>query len=164
MSNGSRGGIWMFAGLAGLVAGAAGVGAAGSAAHEAVATAMHGMGGHDMAKMDPAAMDAHLDAHLAKMVPDATPEQTARLKALARAVHADLGAIHAQMETTHKGAHALLLAPTIDRAGLEKLRVEQLRVFDQRSKHMLASIEEAAAVLTPEQRQRFAAQMQSKPR
>ena len=164
MKNGSKGGVWMLAGLIGLVGGAAGVGAAAAAAHEAVAEAMHGMGGHDMAKMDPAAMDAHFEAHLAKMVPDATDAQKTRLKALARAVHQDLGAIHGQMQATHRQAHALLLAPTIDKAGLERLRAEQVRAFDQSSKHLLASLEEAAAVLTPEQRQRIAAEMQAKPR
>jgi Spy/CpxP family protein refolding chaperone len=163
MMNGNKGGMWMLAGLVALCAGSAAVGAAAEASHGAVLAAMHSMGGHDMEAAGPAAMDARFDEHVAKMVPDATAEQKERLKAIVGAIHADMGAIHAQMGDTHRRAHALLLAPVIDRAALENLRVEQLRAFDASSKRLLTSFEDAASVLTPEQRQRFAAQMAAHP-
>lgn len=102
---------------------------------------------------DPAAMDRHLK----KMLPDGTPAQTARLNALARTVHADISAIHAQFQETHRRTHDLLLRPKIDRAALESLRVEQVRQIDGLSKHLFGVLADAAEVLTPEQRARLAA-------
>jgi len=161
--NGNMGGRWMLVGLLAVTAGAAGLSGAALAGGGGMLQAMHHMGGHDDAAMDPAAMDAHFEKHLAEMVPDATPQQKDRLKAIARAVHADLAGIHGQFGEVHQQAHALLLAPTIDRAALETLRAGQLRRFDTVSKRLVASLADAAGVLTPEQRQRLAAHLQAKP-
>jgi protein CpxP len=150
--------------LAGLLALAAGAGAAGTALAQqgGAMEMMHGMAGHHGA-MDPAAMEAQFDRHIAEMVPDATAEQKARLKAIAGRAHADIHNVHQQLGDTHRRAHALLLGATVDRAGLEALRAEQLRQLDATSRRLTASLADAAEVLTPEQRQRLAEHLQARP-
>jgi protein CpxP len=153
---------WMLVALLGVTAGTAGVAGAALAEGGGMMQAMHHLTSHGM-PMDAAAMDAHFEKSIAELVPDATPEQKTRLKAITAAVHADMASMHDQFGEVHQRAHSLLLAPTIDRRALEALRVEQLRRFDTVSKHMVASLADAAAVLTPEQRQRLAAHLQAKP-
>jgi protein CpxP len=162
MMNGDMKGRWMLFGLLSVTAGTAGVGGAALASGGGMLQAMHHMAGHHDGPMDPAAMDAHFEKHLAEMVPDATPEQKARLKTLAARVHTEMGTIHGAFGETHLRAHALLLGPKVDRAGLEQLRAAQLRTFDGASKRLVAAFADAAEALTPEQRQRLAAKMQAK--
>lgn len=143
----------MVAALLAATAGTAGFAGAALAQQGGAMHAMHG--GHGM--MDPAEMGAQFDRHIAEMVPDATDEQKARLKALAASFHGELGAFHSQLREAHGRAHALLLGPNVDRAGLERLRVEQMRALDETSRRLVATLADAAEVLTPEQRQRIAA-------
>lgn len=146
---------WVLAGVLAVTAGTAGLAGAGLAQ---TGQAMHGMHGHGgMMAMDPAAMDAHFDKMIAEMVPDGTPDQKARLKAIAKTVHADLGAVHAQFRQAHQRAHELLLRPVVDRAGLEALRVEQVHQIDVVSRRVVQALADAADVLTPAQRARIAA-------
>jgi len=105
---------------------------------------------------DPAAMAAHVDKMIDKFAPDASPYQKARLSAIARSALADLGPVHAQLRQAHVRAHELLMAPAVDRAALEQLRAEQMQRMDLASRRILAAVEDAAEVLTPEQRVRFA--------
>ena len=159
---GNFGGGWILAGLLAIAAGGGGVAGTALAAHGGAMEMMHNMAGHH-GGMDPAAMEAHLDQHIAEMVPDATAEQKARLKAIAGRVHADMGAFHRQLHDAHGRAHALLLGPTVDRAGLEALRAEQMRQLDAASRRLVDAIADAAEVLTPEQRQRVAEHFQAHP-
>lgn len=142
----------MLAGLLAAMGATACLAGAGLAQERHAHHGLHGMAKHPRAS-DPAAMDRHLN----KMLPDGTPAQKARLHALAGTVHADVGAIHAQFQETHRRTHDLLLRPTIDRAALESLRVEQVRQIDGLSKHLFGALADAAEVLTPEQRARLAA-------
>ena len=155
--NGYFGRGWMLAGLIAVTAGTAGLAGAGWAQGGPALHGMHGMHGHyDTKAMDPAAMDAHFDKMIASVLPDATAQQKARLKTIATSVHVDIRAIHAQFPQAHQRAHELLLRSTVDRAGLEALRVDQLRQFDVASKRIVDGLADAAEVLTPEQRARFA--------
>lgn len=115
---------------------------------------MHGRHGMH-AQMDPAAMDAHIDKMVAKLLPDGTSEQKARLAAIAKSAAADLAPVRAQMQAAHKRAHELLMAPVVDRAALEQLRAAQIAQLDAASKRMLTAVEDAADLLTPAQRARF---------
>lgn len=151
----------MLAGALVVTAGVAGLGGAAVAENGQMLHVMHGMPGHgDMMSSDPAAMAAHLDKMIATMVPDATPEQKAKLLAIAKSVHADFGAVHAQFGQAHKRAHEILLQPVVDRAALETLRVEQMQQIDVVSKRIVTALADAAEVMTPEQRVRFGEQMQ----
>lgn len=114
----------------------------------------HGPAGH-MA-MDPAAMDAHIDKMVGQFAADASPDQKARVAAIAKAAMADLRPAHAQFGQAHAGAHELLMAPVIDRVALEQLRAAQIQRMDFMSRRILTAVADASDVLTPEQRAKFA--------
>jgi Spy/CpxP family protein refolding chaperone len=50
----------------------------------------------------------------------------------------------------------------IDRAALEQLRAQQMQRMDFISKRILAAVEDAADVLTPEQRLKFAEHLRAR--
>lgn len=142
---------WLLAATLAVAAGAAGVSLANGVP---ALPGHHGHAGH-MA-MDPAAMDAHIDAMIERLAADASPDQKARVAAIAKAAMTDLRPTHEQFRQAHARAHALLTAPVIDRAALEQLRVEQMQRIDLMSRRALAAVEDAADVLTPEQRVKLA--------
>jgi Spy/CpxP family protein refolding chaperone len=148
---------WLVAGVLALAAGAAGAsfahGGPGMSGH-------HGHFAHGAA--DPAAMDAHIEKMVEQFAADASPDQKARVVAIARAALADLRTAHAQLRSGHARAHQLLMAPTIDRFALEQLRVEQMKQVDFISRRILAAVEDVADVLTPEQRARFAEHLKAR--
>jgi protein CpxP len=148
---------WLIAAALALAAGGAGaslaIGGQGLPGH-------HGHGGH-MA-MDPAAMEAHIDKAVEQYAADASPDQKARLAAIAKAAAADLRPAHEQFRQAHARAHELLMAPVVDRAALEQLRVLQMQKMDAISQRILAAVEDAADVLTPEQRAKFAERLKSR--
>jgi Spy/CpxP family protein refolding chaperone len=108
---------------------------------------------------DPAALAAHVDKMIEPFAADASPDQKARLAAIAMSAMAELGPMHAQLRQAHARAHTLLIAPVVDRAALEQLRIEQMQRMDLLSRRILAAVEDAADVLTPEQRAKFAEQL-----
>ncbi len=138
-----------------LVALALATAAAGTLAGFAGGGLHHPGHGSPMA-MDPAAMDAHIDKMVAQLAGDATPEQQARVTAIARKLMADLRPAHAQRRQMHARAHALLMAPVVDRAALEGLRAAHVQGVDADSRRIVEAVADAADVLTPEQRLRFA--------
>jgi Spy/CpxP family protein refolding chaperone len=138
-----------FAGLAALGA----LGAAGAAAY---AQGMRHGG------MDPAErarrMEARID-HLMQAL-GGTPEQKAQLLAIQRAAMADLQPLRDQVRESRRQGMALLAAPTIDRAALERLRATRMQAEDARSRRIVQAMADAAEVLTPEQRTKAAEQLQ----
>ncbi len=60
--------------------------------------------------------------------------------------------LHAQMHASRDEMKALLLADTIDRAAMEKMRAERIAEVDQISKDLVNAVADVAEVLTPEQR------------
>jgi Spy/CpxP family protein refolding chaperone len=114
--------------------------------------ALHGH--RDHAAMSPEAMKAHIDKMIEHCAADASAYQKARLADIARAAVDDLRAAHAQFRDDHARGHALLIAPVIDRAALEQWRAGQIQRVDLMSRRVLAGVEDAADVLTPEQRTR----------
>lgn len=89
----------------------------------------------------------------------ATPEQKARLVAIATAARADLRPLREQQRAQRVRGMQLLAAPTIDRAALEQVRVAQMQAADARSRRMTQAMADAAEVLTPEQRTKAAERM-----
>lgn len=146
--------------LAGLLAATAGTAAIAGAGIAWAGPALHGLHGHS-ATADPAASGAHFDELFNKILPDGTPKQRAQLKVIAHSVHTDLGTFHAQFRTAHQRAHVLLLQSTVDRAGLEALRQEQVQQADLVSRRIVRGLADAAEVLTPSQRVRLAAHLKA---
>ena len=89
--------------------------------------------------------------HMVKAV-GGTAEQKDKLLALAKNAMTEMKPLREQVRTARMKGMALLSAASIDRAGIERLRTEQMGAMDAVSKRMVAHMADAAEVFTPEQR------------
>jgi protein CpxP len=121
-----------------------------------------GMHGGHHGPVDQASANKHIEFMVEKVIGDGTPQQKARLSEIAKTAFADLLPVRAQFKASHEKAHDILMQPTVDRVALEQLRVEQVQRFDLVSKRLSAALADAAEVLTPEQRERFAGMMKKR--
>lgn len=103
-------------------------------------------------KMNPERAAKRFDHMLNRVVPDATPEQKAKLGAIAKATFNDLRPLQEQNRAAHQQGLKLLAQPTIDRKALEQVRQTEQKLADQRSRRMTQAFADAAEVLTPAQR------------
>lgn len=114
--------------------------------------------------MKPEERGVKMDERITRMVKhmavevDATPEQTQKLIAIAKAVAKDLAPVREKLQAARQRGIALMAAPQIDRQALEQLRVEQISMMDSNSKRLMQAMADSAEVLTPAQRQKFAEQ------
>ena len=111
---------------------------------------------------DPAKADERIERmvkHFAVEV-DATPEQRSRLTEIAKAASRELRPLRERARDARRRGMALLAAPTVDRAALERLRAEQIQAADAVSRRMTQAFADAAEVLTPDQRKKIAERMQ----
>jgi protein CpxP len=116
---------------------------------------MMGMG----ANVDPKVADARMDGMLKFMLADANATQAQRdqIASLMKAARADVAPTFQKLRDDHLKLIDLFAAPKIDRAAIEQLRAEQAQLHDTVSQRMLKAMEDAAEVLTPEQRAKLAA-------
>lgn len=114
--------------------------------------------------MDPEAMGKRLDAMVAFALADtdATPDQKSRISAIVKQAAAELAPLRKTHMEARRKSMALLTAPTIDRAQLEALRVQQMQLGDSVSRRMVQALADAAEVLTPEQRAKLAQHWQAR--
>ena len=116
-----------------------------------------GHGGHwDMAAMAERRVD-----QLVKLV-SGTPEQKAKLLALAQAAMKDMQPLREQLMAARRRGMELLSASSIDRGAIEKLRSESSQLMDGISRRMSAHMMDAAEVLTPAQRTMVAEKMKQR--
>lgn len=150
------------AGVATLIGGlAAGIGAT-AWAHGGPGHGPQGGRGFMSGPFDPAQMDQRIERmakHLAVEV-DATPEQTAKLAEIAKSAARELRPMRQKVQEARKRGMELLSAPAVDRAAIERLRSEQIQAADAASKRLTQALADAADVLTPEQRKKFAQHLQ----
>jgi protein CpxP len=92
---------------------------------------------------------------------DATKEQKDQITSIMQAAARDVHAMHDQT-AGHQQLMEILSAATVDRARLETLRVDHLRLADEASKRMLTALADAADLLTPEQRSELARKMEER--
>jgi Spy/CpxP family protein refolding chaperone len=105
-------------------------------------------------QIDPAEAGKHVERvikHLAVEV-DATPDQTAKLVAIAQAAIKDLLPLRDKVQADRRQAVELFSATTIDRAAIEKLRADHVGLAETASKRIAQAIADAADVLTADQR------------
>jgi periplasmic protein CpxP/Spy len=106
------------------------------------------------------AIEALVEAHADRMVRhlsidiDATTDQQEKLRAIVRDAIKDLLPVREKMQAARETAQKLLTDQTIDRAAIEKFRTDQIATHDAATKRLVAAVEDAAEVLTPEQRRK----------
>lgn len=114
----------------------------------------HGpMNGHPDAAMH---LD-HIDAMLTRI--GASDAQKTQVEGILKGAFSEMEGTQKAHHDALGKAHELLLGPSVDRAQIEALRAEQIRSFDESSKRMVGAFEDAADVLTPEQRTALAAEI-----
>jgi len=113
-------------------------------------------------QMDPETMGKRIEAMTAFRLADidATPEQKSRIAAIMKGAANDLVSLRGQGRELRRKSMQLLAAPTIDRAQLEAVRVQQTQMLETVSRRMLQARMDAAEVLTPDQRAKLAERMQ----
>jgi protein CpxP len=136
---------------------------AGGAAGLGVKAFAHGPGGWHRggfmgAPLDPAEVDQHLNRMLRHLYAeiDATDAQKQQLAPIVKAAAADLLPLRTRMHEARRQAVELLSRDVIDRAALEALRVDKLRLAEQASQRLVQALADVADVLTPEQRKELA--------
>lgn len=104
--------------------------------------------------MDPAQVEKKIDRIAGWIVEDldGTPEQQARLAAIAKAAAKDLAPVRDELVAGRRQAVEILTAPQVDRAALEAHRARQMQLAITASERLTAAVADAAEVLTPEQR------------
>ena len=115
-------------------------------------------GGGIFGGLSPAQIDDRIDRmtkHMAIEL-DATAEQQAKLATIAKAAVADLRPLQEKARAARAQAVTLLTAPTIDRSAIERLRAENIGLAETASKRIAQALEDAADVLSPEQRRKVA--------
>jgi periplasmic protein CpxP/Spy len=105
-------------------------------------------------------MEMHLD-HMEAMLTKigASDAQKSQVQGILKGAFIELDNAHQSHDSVLAKAHDLLLAPTVDRVRLESVRAEQIRACDEASKRMLSAFEDAAEVLSPEQRAALATEV-----
>lgn len=113
------------------------------------------------ASMDQATIDKKIDRITGWVVEDldGTPEQQAKLAAIAKAATKDLAPIHDELEAGRAKAVELLTAKTVDRAALQAHRARQMELVEQAAERLTTAVADAADVLTPEQRVKAAGKL-----
>ena len=132
--------------LAALLAGSLAVTAGGVAAYA------------DNAKtFDPAKFNQRIEKRVDRALTgtDATAEQKQKVSTIIEQAYADMKPLHDKRVENRKAMADAMQAPTIDKAKIETLRQEQMKVSDQGSKRFTQALTDAGDVLSAQQRQAF---------
>lgn len=119
----------------------------------------HGKGGHGKGDRGGRFMENRLGDVLKDA--GASQEQADKIKTLLQQARTDMEPMREGMRNSRDDLVALLKAPTIDTAAVEKLRSDRIAAMDEASKKAVASIVEAANVLTPDQRAKLATELEN---
>jgi len=99
--------------------------------------------------------------HMLKEV-KASDEQKAKASAIVKASLEKGAPLAEKMRDNHVQLRKLMAAATIDKAAIEALRTEQIKLADEASKLAIQTMEDVAGVLTPEQRAKLAEKMEKR--
>jgi periplasmic protein CpxP/Spy len=122
---------------------------------------MHGHHGRGMmTQMSPEEAGKRIDKMINWALHDvaASTEQKQRIAQIAKEAMSEMMPMRTQHQAARTRAMELLAQPTIDRAAIEQLRVDEVQLGDAASKRFAKALADAAEVLTPEQRGKLAAE------
>ena len=111
-------------------------------------------GGGGAPEQHKAFMERRLDKMLDML--KANDSQRTAIKAIAERMFAEMQPIHQQHKQVHDAIVTAFTADSVDRAAVEKLRLQVTALVDQGSQVFSKALLDAAQVLTPEQRQTLA--------
>ena len=113
---------------------------------------------------DPEAMAKRVDAMVGWLLADvdATAEQRSKIATIFKGAINDLAPMHSQHIQARKQSLQVLTQPTIDRAQVEQLRVQQMQLGETASRRITQAILDAADVLTVAQRTQLAQKLQER--
>lgn len=120
----------------------------------------HGWGG----PMAAGEMADHIEQHVKHVLSDinTTDEQEAQIISIIQAAARDVHDMHEGHAAGREQLREILSAASVDRARLETLRADHLRLADEASQRMLTALADAADLLTPEQRSELARKMEER--
>ena len=123
-----------------------------------------GPGGFGGREMDPEMMSDRVDFGVRWVLEriDATDEQKKQISAIFQQAAADLKSIHEDQIEQREAMHEAMVA--LDKAKVETLRQASITRADQASKRITDAFLDAGALLSPEQRQELAEEMESRHR
>jgi protein CpxP len=100
--------------------------------------------------------------HMGKLLDaaGATDAQRAQIKAAWTGLRPQMQALRQEQSKLRDEMKKALTAPTIDAAAVERLRQQELKLADRSSALMTQGIVQTAQVLSPEQRQKVAAEIE----
>ena len=121
-----------------------------------------GSGGYALARTghanaDPAKAQEYIGKRVERALKgtDATDEQKKKVTAIMQANFADLKPLRAKAKEGFAAMKEAMQAPTIDKAKVEQIRADQMKVADESSKRMTKALTDAGDVLNQSQRQAF---------
>jgi protein CpxP len=133
-------------------------GAAAGGAHEWHRGGHRGRGGHE--GVGPM---GGMRIHRLLGVAGASDAQKTQIKQIFEGMRPQMQTLRTDHEKVRQQLAQALTAPTVDASAVERLRLEQVRLADQRSKLMTQAMVKASQVLTPEQRQKIAGEIGKRP-
>ena len=106
--------------------------------------------------------DAHLKHLFHELMDRVDAGQKEQMRRVGKAAVADLDLLENKARHERAPRAAILLAETLDHAALERVRIAEMAVTDERSRRVDRLLIDLAAVMTPTQRAQFMAHMQEK--
>ena len=103
----------------------------------------------------------HLHAIVHHVMERATPEQKAKIDALAASAKPDLESLDNRATAAHRETVELLLQDRIDRAAVEAAQARELQAAEQLAKRIDQALADLAELMTPEQRAQLRAHVKA---
>ena len=104
------------------------------------------------------------DAHLKRLFHDLMDRvdagQKEQMSRVGKAAVVDLDLLEQKARAQRAPRAGILLADTLDHAALERVRIAEMGVAEERSRRVDRLLIDLAAVMTPQQRAQFSAQLQ----
>ena len=106
---------------------------------------------------DPARFNEHIEKRVDKALTgtDATADQKTKVSGILKQAFTDMKPLNDKRVENRKAMAEAMQAPTIDKAKIETLRQEQMKVSDASSKRFTQALTDAGDVLNATQRQAF---------